>query len=332
MKKRVVVVGLGDYGTTMHIPALKNSTKAELVGVMSSDEKDVEKYSQELQVPGFTDFSACLDSLKPDFVILAVYHNQYVPLVREAAKRGIHVLKEKPLGHTLEEAKELIKIVKESRIHMQLGVNRRFAPDFQMLSEYIHNMHDKHFFEVNYSIGYYQYPHVGWRGERSISGGGSIIDFGYHAIDVILWNFGLPKGILAEMSWKAKPNEAYDTEDTATFLLRYKPEEFYGNVILSRVLPKKEYYRIVGSEEIVEYENGVIRLSSIDGKVIIKEESLKAPKQEVTTREIDYFCDVIDGKEKPVATPTEHLEHMALVTAAYDSEKQGKYINPQEYL
>lgn len=329
MKKKVVVVGLGDYGTRMHIPALRDSSKAELVGVMSSDKKDVDKYAKELNLPGFTDLPICLDTVKPDFVIIAVYHNQYGSLVREAAKRNIPVFMEKPLGHTIEEAKALVTIAEESKIPMQLGVNRRFAADFQTLADYIALMHDKYFFEINYAIGYPS-PHEGWRGHRDIAGGGSIIDFGYHAIDVILWNFGLPKGILAEMSWKAKPNEVYDTEDTATFLLRYKPQEFYGNVILSRVLPRKEYYRVVGSKEFVEYDNGIVRLSTIEGKVI-QEESLKIPKQEITTAEIDYFCDVIDGKADPIATPTEHLAHMALVTAAYTSEKEGKYIDPKIY-
>lgn len=330
MKKKVVVVGLGNYGVTMHIPALQGSSNAQLVGVMSSDQKDVEQFSKQFHVPGFTNFTLCLETLKPDFVILAVYHNQYLSLVKEAAKRKVHVFYEKPFGYNLAEAKKIVEIVNKSGIYMQIGVQRRFAPDFIAFAKYVDAMRDKYFFEVNYAVAF-QHPHSGWRGQRKIAGGGSIMDFGYHVIDVILWNFGLPRGIIAETSWKAKPDKIYDTEDTATFLLRYKPQEFYGNVILSRILPRKEYYKVVGSEEIVEYDNGTVRSSTIKGEVL-KEEFFKIPKAEVTTREIDYFCDVIDGKVKAVSTPFEHLGHMAIVTAAYASDKKGEYIDPHKYL
>lgn len=167
MKKRVVVVGLGDYGVNMHIPALQASSKAKLVGVMSSNKQDVDKYAKQLNVLGFTDIADCLDTLNPDFIILAVYHNQYLPLVKEAAKRNIHILKEKPFGYNFAEAKELVKIVSDSKIHMQIGVNRRFSPAFNTFAQYVNNMHDKYFFEVNYAIGF-QFPHSGWRGKKGI--------------------------------------------------------------------------------------------------------------------------------------------------------------------
>ena len=330
MKKRVVVVGLGDYGTRIHIPALKASQKAELVAVSSSDAKDVTKYSQEFGVTGYEDFEKMLDTEKPDFVIQTVYHNQYLPLVEAAAKRGIHILKEKPLAHTLDEAKKIVGIVSSHKIHMLLGVNRRFNPAFQVFNSYISEMKDRYFFEVRYAINFDK-PHEGWRGKREIAGGGSIIDFGYHALDVLLWNFGTPKGIIAEWSTKARPTETYDTEDTAGLLLKYKENAFYGTMVLSRVLPRKEYYRVVGSEEIVEYEDGEVRMLDFNG-AIHKKQKFNIPKVEVTTQEIDYFCDIIDGIKPPIATAQDHLQHMAVVSAAYLSQQEGKFIDPQSLL
>lgn len=329
-KKRGVLVGLGYHGVNVHVPAFKESKRAELVGVMSSDSQDVEQYSKEFGVQGFVGFAQCLDTIRPDFVSLAVYHNQYLPLVKEAAKRGVHILYEKPFGFDLDQAKEMVKIAKEAKILIQVGVQRRFSPDFSAFAHQVSKMHDKYFFEINYAVGF-QSPHSGWRGKREIAGGGSIMDFGYHVLDVILWNFGLPSKVIAEMSWKARPDKIYDTEDTVAMLLRYKRQEFYGNVILSRVLPRKEYYKVVGSKEVVEYDNGVVRVSTIGGE-ILTEEDKKVSKVEVTTREIDYLCDVIDNKVKAIATAKEHVEHMAFISALYESEREGKYIDPRKYL
>lgn len=330
MKKRVAVIGMGDYGTRIHIPALKASSKAALVAVSSSDPKDVEEWSKKLAVPGYNNFEEMLDIEKPDFLIATVYHNQYLPIVEATAKRGIHILKEKPLAHTLEEAKKIVAVVEKYNIHMLLGVNRRFSPAFQTLHEYIQAMKDRYFFEVRYAINFDR-PHEGWRGKREIAGGGSIIDFGYHALDVLLWNFGTPQSVIAELSTKAKPQEIYDTEDTAGLLVRYQEASFYGTMVLSRVLPRKEYYRIVGSEEIVEYEDGEVRLSRLDGTVM-KKEVFTMPKMEVTTKEIEYFCDVIDGIKPNIATPQDHLQHMAVVEAAYMSQKLSKLVEPQSLL
>jgi len=72
-------------------------------------------------------------------------------------------------------------------------------------------------------------------------------------------------------------------------------------------------------------------MSTIDGK-ILKEEVLKRTEIEVTTNEINYFSDVIDGKAKPISTPNDHLEHMALIKAIYLSETKGAYIDPHRYL
>lgn len=329
-KKKVAVIGLGDYGTRMHIPALIASQKAELVGVSSSDPKDVKQYSEQFHTKGFENPEELMDTLHPDFIILTVYHNQYLPLVEMAAKRGIHILKEKPLGHTMLEAEKIVAPVEKYHIHMMLGVNRRFAPVFQKFHEYILSMKDIYAFQIDYAISANE-PNTGWRAKKEISGGGATIDFGYHAIDVLLWNLGLPRGILAEYSTKAKPKEVYDTDDTAAMLIQYKPQALYGTINLSRVLPRREYYKFVGSSDIVEYENGTIRMKKSDG-TLIKEEALAIPKLEVTTKEIDYFCDVIDGLKENIATPQMHREHMAFITAAYDSEVKGKYIDPSDYI
>ena len=136
MQKKVVVVGLGTQGVRIHIPALRASSKVKLTGVISSDQKDVSICSRQFHVPGYTNFERCLDALKPDFVILAVYHNQYLPLVKAAAKRKVHILCEKPFGYDLAEAKKLAQIAASGKIRKLEGFGKESEKDILEALQY----------------------------------------------------------------------------------------------------------------------------------------------------------------------------------------------------
>jgi predicted dehydrogenase len=68
---------------------------------------------------------------------------------------------------------------------------------------------------------------------------------GYHLIDMILWYFGLPDRVLADLSVEARPDRTYDAEDTALIHFGYE-SGLYGSLLLSRFIgPKTEQIRLV---------------------------------------------------------------------------------------
>lgn len=327
-KKRVALIGLGEYMGQCHIPAIQQSEEMEIVGVMSKDPKDVVEWSEKLHAPGFSSAEELLDTVKPDFVIIAVYHNQYLPLVRAAAKRGIHVFKEKPLATTLTEGKELEKIVADSKIHMMLGTQRRFNPAFQKFVSLVSSLKGTYYFEVSGQLGFPEKWET-WRANKAIAGGGVLLDWGYHLTDVLLWAFGMPQLVTAQVSKNARNDSDYEVEDTATMLLKY--EGFYGTAFVSRALPKKEYYRVVGTEKVIEYDLMTVRVRDIKGNVL-EEEKFTTPKIKFVQDELEYFCKVIDGKEKLVEDASYHLQHMAIIESCYKAFQESVYIDPQKLL
>lgn len=327
-KKRVALVGLGDYATNLHIPAIQASKGMELVAIGSKNPHNVTQWSEKLGVKGYTDFETLLKDSQPDFVTLAVYHNQYLPLVKLAAKYHTPVFKEKPIATTLAEAKELEKIVKENGIPMMFGTQRRFSPAFEKFAELVKQVEGIYYVEARGALGFSD-EWTGWRAEKKIAGGGVMHDWGYHLTDILLWNFGLPASVAGLFSNKARKDSTYDVEDTAVVLLKYPAMN--GSIFISRALPKSEYYRAVGFEKVVEYDNATVRLLDIKGKVL-EEHECTTPKLEFVKAELEYFCDVLDGKETLVQDVTYHLQHIAVIEAAYFSEKEGKFISPQELL
>src|SRR5699024_6121621 len=111
-------------------------------------------------------------------------------------------------------------------------------------------------------------PSEGWRGQNAEAGGGCIIDMGYHLIDMILWYFGLPDRVLADVSVEARPDREYDAEDTALVHFGYN-SGLYGSVLLSRFIgPKTEQIRLVGNKGMVHLERGRIQRLTNSGDII----------------------------------------------------------------
>jgi predicted dehydrogenase len=172
-------------------------------------------------------------------------------------------------------------------------------------------------------------PGAGWRGRAEAAGGGCIIDMGYHLIDMILWYFGLPDRVLADLSMTARPDRCYDAEDTALIHFGYD-SGLYGSLLLSRFIgPTTEHIRLAGSKGIIHLERGRIRRLTNDGQVV---ESLSREQSwpSAATCQIDHFCRVIADLRPNTSGPQQNLAHMSFIAACYESARQRTYISPRE--
>jgi len=324
------IIGLGHQAIEDHIPGIKDSQFASLKAICDIDEKKTKKWEDKLGVPGFTDYRELFDSVDLDFIIVAVPHNEYRGIIEEASKRHLHVLKEKPFARNLEEAFYFKKLCDENDIELMVTLQRRFNPIYTTFFQLKDLIGDPFFVDMKYTL-FIDNPHEGWRGKKVVAGGGCVIDMGYHMIDMLIWYFGLPDNICAEFSAKAKPEEKYDAEDTASILFSYETS-LYGSLFLSRYCPPKtEQIKVIGDRGIIEVERGRIRRLRNNGEIV---ESLTREYSWpiAATNQIDYFCRVIKGERENIGSPEYHLQHVSFVEACYESKKKKRYINPKELL
>jgi predicted dehydrogenase len=307
MKLRAGVVGLGKQALEDHIPGLRGSDSAELVAVCDEDPEVVHEQRYHHRVPGYTDFREMFKAEELDLVVVCVPHHAGREVIEVAAEHKVHVLKEKPFATTLTEARELAEICERTGIQLMVTLQRRFNPI------------------------YASFTSEGWRGRSAKAGGGCVIDMGYHLIDMILWYFGLPDRVLANMSARARPDREYDAEDTALIHFAYD-SGLYGSLLLSRFIgPKSEQIRLIGSKGIVHLERGRIQRLDNSGQVI---ESLSREQAwpSAASCQIDHFRRVIDGRRTNASGPRENLAHMSFIAACYQSARSQGYVNPKELL
>jgi len=326
-KLKVGIIGLGHQAVEDHIPGINSSQYAELKAVCDIDKDKVEKWQKELKVKGYLDYHKLIDNEKLDFIIAATPHNVYGDIIKAAAEKKLHILKEKPFARNLKEAKEFKKLAENKGIEIMTTLQRRFNPIYTSFHQLADQIGVPFFVEVKYTL-YVNNPHKGWRGARELAGGGCILDMAYHMIDLIIWYFGLPDMIYSRFSTKARPENTYDAEDTATVIFSYE-KGLNGNMIISRYLPPKtEYMNVVGTNGIINLQRGKISRHKNNGEQIEKLERDKAWKT-ASTAQIDYFCKILRKEKKNIGGPQYHLQHASFIDACYLSQKQNKVINPK---
>ena len=124
---KVGIFGVGHLGK-FHLNNWKEIKQAELVGFYDPNDVAAQEVSQKYQLARFLDPGALMDAV--DAIDIVAPTNYHFDLCKLAIRKGKHVFVEKPLANTMDEARELLKLTKESNIKFQVGHVERFNPAF----------------------------------------------------------------------------------------------------------------------------------------------------------------------------------------------------------
>lgn len=124
---KIGVFGTGHLGK-FHLNNWKEITGVELIGFYDPNDQIAAEVTSQYGIPRFEDPVALLQAI--DAADIVAPTNFHFELCQLAIRNGKHVFVEKPLANTMEEARELVKLVKESNIKMQVGHVERFNPAY----------------------------------------------------------------------------------------------------------------------------------------------------------------------------------------------------------
>jgi predicted dehydrogenase len=121
---RFGVLGTGHWARTVHAAALAEHPSAELVGVWGRDLSKAKAIGAEFDVPGVSDLAALLEQV--DAVAIAVPPSVQVGLAEQAAAAGKHLLLEKPIGLSLDEADRVVAATRSAGVASVVFFTFRF--------------------------------------------------------------------------------------------------------------------------------------------------------------------------------------------------------------
>ena len=125
---KVAVVGSG-YFSQFHLDAWNRLDEATLVGAASLDPKGLATMQKRFRIPQvFDDVGKMLDQTKPDLLDIIAPPSVHRVLLEEAAKRGVDVICQKPLGGDFDTAKGMVTIAETTGIKFVVHENFRFQP------------------------------------------------------------------------------------------------------------------------------------------------------------------------------------------------------------
>ena len=132
------VIGLGAMGSN-HVRVLhelQDEGKTKLVGVADIMEDKARNVAEKYGVEWFTDYKRLLKK-KPDFAVVSVPTKLHREVAEDVVKKGCHILVEKPIAHTISEARKIVKIAEKGGVQLMVGHIERFNPVIREMEERI---------------------------------------------------------------------------------------------------------------------------------------------------------------------------------------------------
>ncbi len=124
---KAAVIGLGSMGRN-HARVYREIENVHLCGVVDSNKTTVANVSRLQFTPGFESVDELLKADRPDLVSLAVPTSMHFEFAMQLVEQGIHVLVEKPITQTVEQAERLVAAAQSHGVTLAVGHIERFNP------------------------------------------------------------------------------------------------------------------------------------------------------------------------------------------------------------
>ena len=310
---KVGVIGAGAMGKN-HIRIYSEMPDVELAGISDIDKDLVESLAQQYDTKAYTDYKEMLAS-GLDAVSIVVPTKMHRQVATDAIESGAHVLVEKPIADTVENANAIIDKAKENDRLVMVGHIERFNPAVIKLKEIINSGLLGKIVSISTTrVGPYN-PRI-----RDV---GVILDIGVHDIDVISYLYGRD----VNQVYAVAGADIHSFEDHATIHMRYD-HEFSGLVEVNWLTPHKvRKLTAVGVE-------GVAYLDYIDQTVELHDSDwvrkAKVENKEPLRNELEYFIDCINNGKQPNPSGTDGKHALKVSLAAISSYKEAKMIEIKE--
>lgn len=186
----IAIAGAGGIGA-FHARAIADLPNATLVGAASITRELAEPFCEEFGGRPYGDVAEMLDAEKPDVVCVTTPSGAHMEPVIEAAKRGIHVICEKPLDVTAERMDAIQNACREGGVQLGSIFQQRLGPLMIAAREALAAGRVGSKPLIQASVPWWRdddyYGPGRWQGTKKLDGGGALMNQSIHAVDMILW-------------------------------------------------------------------------------------------------------------------------------------------------
>lgn len=346
---KVGVIGVGSI-SDFHLKPYSEHKEVELVALCDINEKRLQEKGRLYNVSKlYCNYNELLNDPDIDAVSICTWNNSHAEIAIAALEAGKHVLVEKPLSKTWEEAVKIKEAVNNTGKILQVGFVRRHSSNIKVLKKFIDQGDLGEIYYAKASCIRRLGNPGGWFSDIERSGGGPLIDLGVHMIDLCWFLMGKPKPVAVSGStYHRLGNRAhienlsfykaadYDktintVEDLANGYIRFENGATLYIDVSFTLHAKEESISasIYGDKGGAEIEPKLMIVSEKYNTILNMEPQIDHKTfhfQEAFYNEIDHFVQSCLGREEPISPVEDGVVMMKILTSLYESAKLKKEI------
>lgn len=321
---RLGFIGCGGF-MREHVGRLAAVTAARIEALAEPSKRNLKRFlghhPELADLPAFGSHTDMLQEVELDGVVIASPHSCHYQQIMDALDHGVHVLTEKPMVDSVQQARTVIRKAKRKDLVLMIGYQRHYFPAFRLAREMLTSgkLGRITFVAALQAQDWLRGTKGTWRQDPALSSGGQLNDSGSHLLDALLWLTDLtPDVVCAQI----------DKRGSKVDILSALTVRFRGGAIGT--------IAVVGDapgwwEDVTFYgEDGSLYVR--DNRLILQTRGRGGgvKRQDITDR-LRYkgdpdknFVDSIRGKDEPQTPAVCGLRVAQLTEAAWESARLGK--------
>ena len=347
-KTKIAIIGCGTICNSAHAPSYAKNKKAEVIYLVDIIPEKAQAVKEKF---GFanakieTDYRKILKDKNIDAVSVCLPNYLHAPVTIACLKAGFDVLCEKPIALNVKQALKMKETADANNRILNIGVVNRFNTYVNELKNIVDSGELGEIFHVYCSFrSHRSIPGMGgWFTTKEMSGGGALIDWGVHFIDLLLYVVGMPeietvsgkafcelgkdmKDYVFYDMWAGPPNYdgVYDVDDSVTAFIRTSgPTISLNGAWAQNIVDENMSIEFLGSKGGAKLRYGKSFDLTVckDGKIETTTPKFKV--KDMFYEEIDSFLDTIKTREHTKANIDNIIITQKVLNGIYESSEKN---------
>ncbi|KMY50166.1 Gfo/Idh/MocA family protein [Peribacillus loiseleuriae] len=338
-KLRIGIIGIGGIAKGRHIPALLQLNDQCIITAVS--DVNLERAKEVAETHQITHVFENYRDVFPevDAVCICTPNKFHAEISIAALGAGVNVFCEKPMALTTAECEAMITAATKAKKVLAIGYHYRFMKEAQSAKKMMHGVGKPLVARVQ-ALRRRKVPGWGVFTNKELQGGGSLIDYGCHLLDLALWLMGNPKHVTVCGStynalsktenqvnmWGEFDHKTFNVDDHVTAYIKFEngTSLLFETSWAANIKEDQEHVSISGVDgglSVFPFE-----LYSSKNGMLFNSEPAWLPVEEATgLLQLKNFIDVCHGIDELIVKPEEALQVSQIIDAIYEnsSSKEG---------
>ncbi|MEL6671235.1 MAG: Gfo/Idh/MocA family oxidoreductase [Bacteroidota bacterium] len=325
-KLGIALVGLGNYSRGKLGPALRETKRCYLAGIVTGTPEKATQWQAEYGISpkhtySYDNFDEIANDPDIDVIYIVLPNAMHAAYTIRAAKAGKHVICEKPMAVTVAECDEMIAACRENNVHLSIGYRLHYDPhNLEMMRLGQQQVHGPVKL-IEASDGWNGVNWENWRFHRELSGGGAMMDVGIYCIQGARYVTGEEPISVRAQEFKTHLEKFKEVEETITWQMRF-PSGAAANCATSYATSMDRLY--VGAEK------GRFDLEPAFGygKIVgtVNGQRMKQEHINQQAAQMDAFAGVVLDGDKNLVPGEMGRQDVKIIQAIYQAVASGKEV------